>query len=215
MELSAGLAVTFTVDGLALEGLLHLPAVTPCPGVVVAHPHPQYGGDMHNNVVHALCRAANGVGAAALRFNFRGVGASEGSFDNGVGEQQDVAGALAYLRGLPEIDPARVALAGYSFGALVVLRYADGRDDVPAVVVVSNPSQRGTRVDLQLRSPALFVTGDRDEYCDSALLTENREQLGDDVTVVVHEGVDHFWWGSDDRLIETVSGFLREQLLRM
>lgn len=213
MELSAGRAVTFSTDGLTLEGLLHLPEVTPCPGVVVAHPHPQYRGDMHNNVVHALCRAANSVGAAALRFNFRGVGGSEGSFDNGAGEQRDVAGALAYLRGLPEIDASRVAVAGYSFGALVVLRYADGRDDLSAVVAVSNPTQRGPKVELHLRSPALFVTGDRDEFCDSALLLEYRDRLGDDVTVVVHEGVDHFWWGSDDRLIETVSGFLREHLL--
>jgi hypothetical protein len=212
VELSVGRAVTFSADGLRLEGLLHLLETTPCPGVVVAHPHPQYGGDMHNNVVHALCRAANSIGAAALRFNFRGAGGSEGAFDDGVGEQQDVAGALAYLRGLPEIDASRVAVAGYSFGALVVLRYADGRDDLSALIAVSNPTQRGPMVELYLRSPALFVAGDRDEYCDSTLLTEYCEQMGDDVTVVVHEGVDHFWWGSDDRLIETVSSFLREHL---
>jgi alpha/beta superfamily hydrolase len=167
---------------------------------------------MHNNVVHALCRAASGVGAAALRFNFRGVGGSEGSFDDGVGEQQDVAGALAYLRGLPEIDASRVAVAGYSFGALVALRYADGRADLSGVIAVSNPTQRGPMVELYLRSPALFVTGDRDEYCDSALLTEYRERMGDDVTVVVHPGVDHFWWGSADRLILPVSVFLRAHL---
>jgi len=212
LELSPGRAVTFKADGLTLEGLLHLPAITPCPGVVVAHPHPQYGGDMHNNVVRALCRAVNSVGAAALRFNFRGVGVSEGAFDNGVGEQQDVAGALDYLRRLPEIDPAHIALVGYSFGALVVLRCADGRDDLSAIIAVSNPTQRGPRVELHLRSPALFVAGGRDEYCDSELLTEYREHLGDDVAVVVHPGVDHFWWGSDDRLMGTASGFLREHL---
>jgi alpha/beta superfamily hydrolase len=168
---------------------------------------------MRNNVVSALCRAAIGVGAAALRFNFRGVGSSEGSFDNGIGEQKDVEGALAHLGGLPEINSARLAVAGYSFGALVVLRYANGRDDLSAVVAVSNPTQRGPAVELRMRVPTLFVTGDRDEYCDGALLTEYREQLGDDVTVVVHPGVDHFWWGSDDRLSETVSGFLRKRLL--
>lgn len=213
MDLTPGRPITFTtLDGLTLEGLLHLPDAAPSPGVVVAHPHPQYGGDMHNNVVHALCRASNRTGAAALRFNFRGVGDSEGSFDNGAGEQQDVAGALAYLRGLPEIDSPRVAVAGYSFGALVVLRYASGRDDLSAVVAVSHPTQRVPLVDLHLRAPALFVAGDRDEYCDPALISEYREQLGDEVTVVVHPGVDHFWWGSDDRLIESVSEFLRERL---
>lgn len=213
MDLSEGRRVTFTADGLTLEGVLHLPETTPCPGVVVAHPHPQYGGEMHNNVVHALCRAANAAGAAALRFNFRGVGGSEGSFDNGVGEQRDVHGALEYVRGLPEIDASRIAVAGYSFGALVVLRYANGREDLSAVVSVSNPTQRGPRVELSMRVPTLFVTGDRDEYCDGALLTEYREQIGDDVTVTVLPGVDHFWRGSDDRLIETVSAFLRNHLL--
>ncbi len=211
MELSEGRAVAFPAAGLKLEGLLHLPEFTPCPGVAVAHPHPQYGGDMYNNVVHALCHAANSAGAAALRFNFRGVGASQGAFDNGVGEQQDVAGALAYLRGLPETDASRVAAAGYSFGALVILRYASGRDDLSAVVAVSNPTQRGPRVEIHLKVPALFVIGDRDEYCDSELLAAQRDQIGD-VTVVIHPGVDHFWWGSDDRLIETVSEFLRERL---
>ena len=214
MGLTEGHPASFaTPDGLTLEGLLHVPDATPCPGVVVAHPHPQYGGEMRNNVVHALCRAANGAGAAAMRFNFRGVGASEGSFDNGVGEQKDVEGALAYLRGLPEIDSTRIAVAGYSFGALVILRYASGRDDLSEVVAVSNPTQPGLAVELSMRVPTLFVTGDRDEYCDAALLTEYRERIGDDVTVVVHPGVDHFWWGSDDRLIETVSGFLKERWL--
>ncbi len=214
MGLIEGRPVTFaTPDGLTLEGLLHLPDGTPCPGVVVAHPHPQYGGEMRNNVVSALCQAANGVGAAALRFNFRGVGSSEGSFENGTGEQQDVHGALDYLRSQPEIDASRVALAGYSFGALVALRYASGRDDLTAVVAVSNPTGRGPSVELSMRVPTLFVTGDRDEYCDAELLMEYRDQIGDDVTVVIHPGVDHFWWGSDDRLIETVSTFLLERLL--
>jgi len=86
------------------------------------------------------------------------------------------------------------------------------REDLSAVVAVSNPTLHGREVELYLRAPALFVTGDRDEYCDGALLSEQRTQLGDDVTVVIHPGVDHFWWGSDDRLIGTVSGFLREHL---
>jgi alpha/beta superfamily hydrolase len=201
-----------TPDGLTLEGLLHLPDVTPCPASW-SHPHPQYGGEMRNTA--GARRAAIGVGAAALRFNFRGVGASEGSFDNGIGEQKDVEGALEHMRGLPEIDASRIAVAGYSFGSMVVLRYAHLRDDLAAVVLVSNPTKRGPRLELSMRVPTLFVTGDRDEYCDGALLMEYRDQIGDDVTVVVHDGVDHFWWGSDDRLMETVSGFLRDHLVQM
>lgn len=202
--------MTFQADGLALEGLLHLPGATPCPGVVVAHPHPQYGGDMHNNVVQALCRAANSAGAAALRFNFRGVGASQGAFDNGVGEQRDVAAALDYLRGLPEIDGARLALSGYSFGAAVSLRAAPA--GLRALVAVSPPTIGGWLSGASLDCPVLFVAGDRDEYCDPEALRHVAAAIGPAAEVIVHTGVDHFWWGSDDRLIETVSAFLRERL---
>jgi alpha/beta superfamily hydrolase len=211
VELNAGRPVAFTnSDGLKLEGLLHLSAATPCPGVVVAHPHPQYGGDMHNNVVHALCRAANTAGAAALRFNFRGAGGSEGAFDNGVGEQRDLAAALEYLRILAEVDRSRIALTGYSFGAGVALRLAPA--GLRGLVAVSPPTIGGWPGGGAMDCATLLVAGDRDPYCDAALLERHRAELGDDVTVVVHPGVDHFWWGSDERLIETVSGFLREHL---
>lgn len=92
--------VTFeTDDGLQIEGLLHLPEATPAPAIVVCHPHPQYGGEMRNNVVDAICKAALDQGIGALRFNFRGVGGSEGQYGGGVAERKDVAAALAYLGG--------------------------------------------------------------------------------------------------------------------
>lgn len=213
MDLSEGRRVTFTADGLTLEGVLHLPETTPCPGVVVAHPHPQYGGEMHNNVVHALCRAANAAGAAALRFNFRGVGFSEGAFDNGVGEIGDVAAALEYLRGLPEIDSSRVGLCGYSFGSIMAVRYAHKRGDLAALVLVANPVQRGPKLELHLDAPTLFITGDRDPYCDGKLIEEYRTQIGDDVTLEIVPGVDHFWVGSEGRLVDAVTRFLRLHLI--
>jgi alpha/beta superfamily hydrolase len=204
--------VTVTSGGLKLEGLLHLPEQTPAPGVVVAHPHPQYGGDMYNNVVQAVCEAVLSVGAVALRFNFRGVGSSEGEYTGGEGEKDDVAAAVEYLRGLPEVDGGCLALAGYSFGAMVAVKAASGRDDLAAVVSVANPTQRGPKVEIHLLMPTLFITGDRDPYCDGALLEEYRTQIGPDVTVKIMPGVDHFWVGSTDRLKEEVGGFLREHL---
>ena len=89
--------LTFQSGDLSLEGVLHLPAVTPAPGVVVCHPHPQYGGDMENNVVVAACDWLADRACAALRFNFRGVGESDGAFDQGAGERDDVRAALAHL----------------------------------------------------------------------------------------------------------------------
>jgi alpha/beta superfamily hydrolase len=157
-------------------------------------------------------RAALGSGVAALRFNFRGVGESGGSYDNGLGEQDDARAALAFLRAQPEIGATRTGLAGYSFGATVAINVASGRDDLATLVAVSNPTQRGPKVEVRLKCPTLFVTGDRDQYCDAELLSEYRDQLGDDVTVEVLPGVDHFWWGSDGRLIEIAGEFLRRHM---
>lgn len=210
MDLSEDRPVTFDSGGLTLEGLLHLPEVAPCAGVVVAHPHPQYGGDIHNNVVHAVCRAAADAGAATLRFNFRGVGASEGRYDEGRGEQQDVAAALEYMCGLPEIDSGRVALAGYSFGAAVSLRLSP--PGVRCLVAVSPPTSGSWLSGIQAAYEVLFVAGDRDEYCDPDELRRVAAAIGPNAQVVIHPGVDHFWVGSDDRLIETVAAFLRDHL---
>jgi alpha/beta superfamily hydrolase len=210
----AGRALRIESDGPTLEALLHLPeSEPPFPGVVICHPHPQMGGDMYNNVVGALLKAANAAGAAALRFNFRGVGESEGAYDNGVGERDDVLAAIDALRAQPEVDAGRVGVVGYSFGAMVALSAASGRDDLGAVVAVSNPTKRGPRVEIKMLAPTLFVTGDRDQYCDGELIKEYRTEIGDDVSVEIVPGVDHFWWGSDDRLIEIVRGFLVKHLI--
>jgi alpha/beta superfamily hydrolase len=214
VDVIEGRALRIEGEGPALEALLHLPeGEPPFPGVVICHPHPQFGGEMHNNVVGALVRAAIGSGIAALRFNFRGVGESEGSYDNGIGERDDARAALEYLRSRPEIDNSRVAIGGYSFGATVAVAVTDGRDDLSALISVSDPTKRGPKVAIYLKCPALFVVGDRDQYCDADLLLEYRHQMGDDVTVEVLPGVDHFWWGSDGRLIEIVGGFLRQHMM--
>lgn len=211
MGVIEGRAVRIESEGPALEGLLHLPeGGPPFPGIVICHPHPQYGGEMHNNVVGALVRAALDCRIAALRFNFRGVGESEGSYSGGAGEQHDARAALHFLRSQPEIDSERVALAGYSFGAMVAINAAAGRSDLAALITVSNPTSGGAP-SVRLDCPALFVAGDRDQYCDAEALQEYRS-LGDDVTVEVLPGVDHFWWGSDGRLIEIVSAFLRDHV---
>ncbi len=233
VDVANGRSITFTSDGLALEGVLHLPSAHPEPallgqsrraahpeesgeggrlegGLVVCHPHPQYGGDMRNNVVAVLCDAAVASGIAALRFNFRGVGASQGAYDNGVGEQRDVERALNYLRGLPEVDPERIALAGYSFGASLALRSAP--PDLRALIAVSTPTS-GRLPDLDLACPLLLVSGDRDEYSDPGALRGFAEASGPRAELVILPGVDHFWWGSDERLAAVVAGFLKHTLL--
>jgi len=209
VDLSDDRPVTIHSEGLKLNGLLHLPNATPCPGIVVAHPHPQYGGDMRNLVVGALCEAAVEAGFAALRFNFRGTGRSEGAFDNGTGEQRDLAGALEFLRQQPEID-GRAALAGYSFGAAVALRLAP--PNVLGLIAVSPPTIGDWLSNVSINSPALFLAGDRDEYCDPNDLRTLAARLGEQAEVGILPGVDHFWVGSTDRLKDKTGSFLRKHL---
>ncbi len=194
-----------SADGLALEGVLHLTAATPAPGVAVCHPHPLYGGDMHNNVVTALCQALAAGGIAALRFNFRGVGRSQDSFDNGRGERADALAALDYLRTLPEIDSARLALAGYSFGAAVALLAAD--DSLRAVVAVSVPTIARGLSDIGFSCPALLVVGDRDQVAPPDRLA-GLAQVIPQARLAVVPGADHFWWGAEDSLADIVCDFL-------
>ncbi len=212
MGVSQGIPVTFPSGALTLEGLVHLPDRQPAPGVVICHPHPQYGGDMYNNVVEALVRASLAAGAVAVRFNFRGVGGSEGSYDNGAGEQADAAAALVYTRALPEVDSAHVAIAGYSFGAAVALATARTQPDLSALLCVSAPTIGGYLQPPDLRCPALFVSGDRDQYSDTEELARLVQPVGNRAELVVMQGVDHFWWGSDGRLVQAVTGFLARTL---
>lgn len=202
--------LSFASQGLSLEGLLHLPPSSPSPAVAVCHPHPLYGGDMHNNVVLALCRALAARGIAALRFNFRGVGASQGSFAQGVGEGADVAAALAHLGGLGEVDGDRLGLVGYSFGAVVALHAADDR--LRALVAVSTPSIDPGLPHVAIPCPVLFVLGEQDQFASSSRLAALAEAIGPQAELAVVPEADHFWWGAEERLAELVTAFLARTL---
>jgi hypothetical protein len=195
---------------IILEGILHLPDAMPAPGLVVCHPHPLYGGDMHNNVDSAICETAVTNGIAALRFNFRGVGSSEGRYDHGNGEQDDVRSALAYLREQSEVNRDRVALAGYSFGAGVAVRAAAG-EGLRAFVGVSLPTITPI-VGVTIDCPALFVSGDEDEYSDADDLTDFVNSLGPQAELKLLPGLGHFWFGVERDLQAIVGPFLTAHL---
>ncbi|MPZ24584.1 MAG: hypothetical protein GEU28_13855 [Dehalococcoidia bacterium] len=137
-----------------LEGVLHLPDSTPAPGVVICHPHPLYGGDMDNYVVAALCRALVAADFAALRFNFRGVGASQGNHDGRIGERSDARRALDWLGNHESVDPERLAIAGYSFGAIVA---SSPLESARVVVAVSPPALANPAT----TRPLLIVTANK------------------------------------------------------
>jgi len=227
--------VLFTSAGshpVQLEGMLHLPAGEgPWPAAVICHPHPLGGGTMHNPVVTAVTRALVARGILALRFNFRGVGRSDGQHDGGRGEQSDVAGALDWLLSLPQVDPWHVAVVGYSFGAWVGLSQAQTDPRVSAVAAVGlvawhhdadfyQATARSGR-DLEawqfapdfLRDfgrPKLFVSGDRDPFAPAPLLRSLVARLPPPKELHLLPGADHFFGGQEQQVGQLVAGFLAD-----
>ena len=202
MTQSAALNLTFPSGDLALEGVLHIPDDTPAAGAVVCHPHPQYGGDMHNNVVLAACTALTDRGYAALRFNVRGVGGSEGEYEQDPGHANDVRAALAHLASLPEIDAKRIGLIGYSSGAMAAAEAASG--ELRALALIAPPVAHG---DLRVAwgCPALLLAGGQDSFAPEDRLRVVAEAPGVELEIV--PDADHFWAGFESAIGEALGRF--------
>lgn len=200
---------TFKSGNLVLEGVLWVPEGTgPLPGVVVCHPHPLYGGSMGNNVVLGVCQSLAEHGVVTLRFNFRGVGRSQGQFSGGTGEEEDVRAAVDYLGDLDRVDKARIGLAGYSFGAKVGLSAAVSCPVVAAVAGISPPLAMSDYSFLRdYPKPKLLIAGDYDEAVPPEALEELAASLPQPVEWEVVRGIDHFWGGGEEELGEKVAKF--------
>jgi uncharacterized protein len=180
--------VQFTSSGLRLAGALERAAGRR--GVVITHPHPLYGGDMDNPVVLAIQQAYRHRGFSTLRFNFRGVGASAGRFDNGVGERADVQAALTWAAGLGMTD---IDLAGYSFGAWVNASITAG---IRGMLMVSPPvAFMKFSPPVAIAPLRLIVTGDRDEIAPPAMIDRWRAHWNPAAAFEVIPGADHFYTG--------------------
>ena len=198
-----------------LEAALHVPdgATGPVPGVVVCHPHPQYGGDMENNVVMTVVDALVERGIAALRFNLRGTGRSGGRHEGGRGERDDVRAALALAAARPEVDGARVGLAGYSFGALMAASVAG--PSLPALALIAPPLAVGSGLPPELSGyghPLLLLAGDDDPFCPATALCDTGHALGELAEARVVPGADHSWFGYEPELERLVGGFFAARL---
>lgn len=169
---------------------------------------------MEAPVIVATARELAGRGMIALRFNFRGVGRSEGQFGDGVAEVRDVAGAVEHLLTTDEVDPDRVYLMGYSFGASVGLRYVESDPRVAAVVALCLPLGATTIGSLDERfwencvAPKLFLAGDRDHICPLPELRSLVERLPQPKELYVLEGADHFLWGREQEVANAIGDFL-------
>jgi alpha/beta superfamily hydrolase len=197
----------FPCGDISLEGVLWLPeGGGPFPAVVVCHPHPLYGGSMNVDMVHRVCEAVGAHSIASLRFNFRGVGRSEGKHDNGVGEQQDVKAALSFLETRNEIDSSRLALCGYSFGTMVGIPVADTDERVQACAGIS-AFFVSTDLLKNFLKPKFFIHGTSDEFISCKQTEGIVNGLPEPKTFVSIEGADHFWWGYDSEAAGRVGDF--------
>jgi uncharacterized protein len=187
-------------EGLTLEGALGMPAGAEL-GIVICHPHPLYGGDMDSPVVVTAVAACNRPGLATLRFNFRGVGASGGAWDEGRGARDDVRAAVADLR--RRLEPrCRIGLAGYSFGARMSLAVAAGGEPLAGLALIAPPiAGPGWRHpgSLAIDGPLLVVAGSRDVYCPREDLM-SMAATWPTATVTVIDGADHFFLSGLDAL---------------
>ncbi len=199
------------IDGPAgaIEALIEVPpGAAPARFGVLCHPHPLFGGTMNNKVVHSVARCWNELGVPTVRFNFRGVGASQGQHDNGRGEADDALAVIAF--GRQRWPRADLWLAGFSFGAYVALRVAAGA--IPALLVtVAPPVGRWDFGGLVAPAcPWLIVQGDRDELVDAHAVRAWASALRPLPQIVILEGAEHFFHG---RLLE-LRAAVREFSLR-
>jgi alpha/beta superfamily hydrolase len=193
---------TFDFPGPAgrLEAILTQPDVPPAAAAVVCHAHPLHGGVMHFKPVFRAAKALQEAGLAVLRFNFRGVGRSEGVHDEGRGEQDDVRAAL------DEVErrfPARaLVLGGFSFGGAMALRVAPRDARVRAVLVMGYPLRRepDTAFLEAVTQPRLFVQGARDEFGPEAEIRALVLPLPPPLELAVVADADHYFTGQLDRL---------------
>ncbi len=195
---------TFDFPGPAgrIEAILNRPpeGVATRAAAVICHAHPLHGGMMHFKVVFRAAKALQNQGIAALRFNFRGVGRSDGTHDRGIGEQDDVRAALSELArrqpGLP------LLLGGFSFGSAMTAKVAASDERVKAVVILGFPITRvDTTADLaEVRQPRLFVQGSDDEFGPGPAIRKLVANLPEPKRLEVIEGADHFFTGRLDEL---------------
>ena len=196
---------------IELEGLLSIREALPVKGgVIFCHPHPQYGGAMQNSVITTAVEVAAQEGFSTLRFNFRGVGESTGSYGEGVGEREDVEAVVEYLSLRLENSHAPVILLGYSFGAWAGLPIGVRDRRIQGMVAVAPPLEMydfGFFKGCKKRK--LFIAGSRDLFCPRSLLEEWYQQLEEPKSLTIISGADHFFSFHTHLLIEPLREFFK------
>jgi hypothetical protein len=192
-----------------LEGLVQEPTGEAPPRIaaLVCHPHPLYGGTLHNKVVHRTASTFHQLGCLTLRFNFRGVGKSAGQYDRGAGEFEDARAALRWLE--TRARGARRWLAGFSFGSWIAARLAAAEPVIERVILIAPPVSRSDFGILRTTTvPKLVIQGTADAICDPAALEPEFARWAEPKQLVLIEGAGHFF----DRHLGALAATLEHEL---
>lgn len=198
-----------------LEALLNAGSPTAGYAGLVCHPHPVYGGTLHNKVVFHAMKALNSFGFPVLRFNFRGAGLSQGEHDDGRGERDDVRAALGWLEQEFHLP---LLFAGFSFGAAVGLSVACPDARVRAIIGLGLPvapiDDRSYDFSFlkTCSKPKLFVSGERDQFASPAKLQQLASLLPEPKKLVLIPGADHFFEGKLGELRDVIESWVRDAL---
>ena len=192
-----------------LEALIEEPAdpATLRAAVVLAHPHPQRGGTMHTKVVFQTAKALGRIGCAVLRFNFRGAGTSDGTFDAGVGETDDVRAGLEFMQ--ERYPHARLWSAGFSFGSWIALTVGARDPRVSTLIGIGMPINRydfdAVRVSA---TPKFLIHGERDEICSVKEIQQFYARCEEPKELVVIDAADHLFDGKTSEVGDAIEDLL-------
>jgi alpha/beta superfamily hydrolase len=196
-----------------LEAILWTPHRTTPPPLAagVCHPHPLFGGTMHNKVVFQAAKSIDALGIPVLRFNFRGAGLSEGVHDRAIGEQGDVAAALQFL--IAEFPGVPLLVAGFSFGSVVGLRVGCQTPEVTDLIALGLPVNNADVSSLfECPKPKLFIHGSNDEHGALKKVQELVPTLPGENRLVIVQDVDHFFTGKLDAVDQAITTWLTARL---
>ena len=199
-----------------LEGRYHPQKEKDSPIALILHPHPQFGGTMNNRVVYEMHYAFHRQGFSVMRFNFRGVGRSQGEFDQGIGELSDAASALDYLQTMKP-ESKICFIAGFSFGAWIGMQLLMRRPEASGFVSVAPPANM---YDFNFLAPCpssgLIINGDADRVAPmddvEKLVEKLKTQKGIEITHDILPGASHFFDNHMDPLIQNVEGYVEQRV---
>jgi len=191
-------------DPLTIEALLHKGSSQK--GVLVCHPHSLMGGSMYNNVVEAVAEVFAAQNYTTLRFNFRGVGASSGNYDEGNGEAQDI---IAAGRHLQELGLSEIYLCGYSFGAWAGAKAIARKDDMFSQCIFISPPDKYFGFDFKALSGKvnLLICGNYDDFCDIHNMKYQSEVMESKLEII--DGADHFYAGREKEIQEILLKYIK------